>query len=117
LGVGLICAFVFAQSLHYAVWLTLIPQDDTKGEGIQSFRLSARSLLTDFGALGLMCVALLALAVVVGAVFDARVARNTYLSLAMFHGYLELALFAYFGCRGAFAPRRTGSVRASWAPS
>jgi hypothetical protein len=50
-------------------------------------------------------VVLLALAVVVGAVFDARTARSTYLSLAMFHGYLELALFAYFGCRGAFAPR------------
>ncbi len=106
LGVGLICAFVFAQSLHYAVWLTLIPQDDTKGEGIQSFRLSARSLLADFGALGIACIALLALAVIAGALFDARMARNTYLSLAMFHGYLELALFAYFGCRGAFAPRQ-----------
>jgi hypothetical protein len=56
-------------------------------------------LLQDFGARWLAVVALAAFAVVGLALADTVRTRHVYLSLAMFHGYLELALLAYFWAR------------------
>lgn len=102
-AIGLTCAFVFLQSVHYAVWLVFVPQDVAKGPGLLSFRSSGRALVHDFGAAGLCTVALAMVAVLVSALSGALRARNVYLSLGMFHGYLEIALGAYFWARGALA--------------
>lgn len=109
LATGLLSAFVFLQAVHYAVWLFFVPQDDARGEGLTPFSLTAQNLLADFGAPGLTLVALASLGVIAFSLFDVVRTARLYLSLATFHGYLELALSAYFftrGGRAAFAPRR-----------
>lgn len=99
-AVSLTVVYVFLQSVHYSVWLLLIPQEDVKAQGSLSFRMSLRSLRADFGARGLRWIGGAALTVAAAACVHAVQARNVYLSLAMFHGYLELAMLAYFWARG-----------------
>ncbi|MEO7112372.1 MAG: hypothetical protein ABI183_18145 [Polyangiaceae bacterium] len=93
-------SFVFLQSVHYATWLVWIPQDSLPGEGTFTFRMTARSLVSDFGILALAILAVLALALAVSAVHSARSAVSMYMSLATFHGYFEIAILAYFAARG-----------------
>src|SRR5262249_39265661 len=100
LAAGVAASYVFLQSIHYAVWLGWIPQEDVRAEGTLTFRMSARSLASDFGPIGLALVTLAMLAVIVGALANARRARDLYVSLAMFHAYLELAMIGYFAMRG-----------------
>lgn len=99
-AIGLTTAFAFLQSVHYAVWLLYVPQDDTRFEATRSFRASVRSLLRDFGPGWLGFIVLAALTVVALACLAPVKTRHTYLSFAMFHGYLELALLGYFWARG-----------------
>jgi hypothetical protein len=100
LGLGVAASYVFLQSIHYSTWLGWIPQDDVRAEGTLTFRMTARTLVKDFGALGLGVIALAMIAVLAGALVDARRARDLYVSLAMFHGYLELAMLGFFLVRG-----------------
>jgi hypothetical protein len=100
LAIGLTLAYIFLQSVHYSAWLLLIPQEDVRAQGTLTFKMSARSLLSDFGVAGLAAIGLSALAVLGGALFDVHGTRALYLSLAMFHGYLEVALLAFFWARG-----------------
>jgi hypothetical protein len=99
-AIGLTTAFAFLQSVHYAVWLFCVPQDDQRFASTRSFRASARSLVQDLGRGWASVVAVTAAVVVVLAVASAVRTRHLYLSLAMFHGYLELAMLAYFSTRG-----------------
>lgn len=99
-AIGLTSAFVFLQSVHYAVWLLYVPQDDQPFESTRSFRASVRALHRDFGGVWLGVIAAAGAAVVAFGLLDAIRVRHLYLSLAMFHGYLELALMAYFWARG-----------------
>ncbi|MGC4087237.1 MAG: hypothetical protein QM756_04895 [Polyangiaceae bacterium] len=99
-ALGLTCAFVFLQSVHYLAWLVLIPQRAQRGEGTLAFGMSLRSLLRDFGAPAACLVLLLALALPGAALFGAWRAQRAYLSLANFHAYLELASLTYFWVRG-----------------
>jgi hypothetical protein len=99
-AVGLTSAYVFLQSVHYAVWLVFVPQDDASGSGLTSFRASVRGLVRDFGVGGVSMIALVAASVVAFAFVGAARAERLYLSLAMFHGYLELALLSYFFAAG-----------------
>ncbi|MCA9599677.1 MAG: hypothetical protein KC776_40490 [Myxococcales bacterium] len=99
-AVGLTMAYVFLQSVHYSAWLLLIPQEDLRSEGTTTFRMSARSLLADFGTKGVVAIALTAIAVIAFAFVNVHKTRSMYLSLAMFHGYLELTLLCYFWARG-----------------
>jgi hypothetical protein len=104
LGVGL--SYAFLQALHYSVWLAWVPQDDVRGEGTLSFRMSVRSLGRDFGPAGLALVAALAAAVALASLASPHRTRALYLSLATFHGYLEVASLAFFLARGRrLAPR------------
>jgi hypothetical protein len=66
------------------------------GEGTLTFRRTARALVSDFGPIGLAFVVVVALGFAGGAVLDAPRASASYMSLAMFHGYLELVLLLYF---------------------
>ncbi len=101
-AVGLTLVYTFLQSVHYSLLLILIPQEDQSSEAPLTFRKSARSLLADFGRPGLVALVLTALVVIVGAlVWNVQQTRALYLSLAMFHGYLELAMLGYFWARGS----------------
>jgi hypothetical protein len=105
--------FTFGQSVHYAVWLRLVPDDDRPRPGLRSFRSSFRALLADCGAPLLALAAALALALIVGAAFDAYGARTLYLRFALFHGPLEIAVIAVRlldrAPRAAFAPAQAVS--------
>ncbi len=100
LALGLTCSYVFLQSLHYGAWLLIIPQEDRRGEGTATFTQTWRALRRELGrwGLGLLCGGTL-LVLGLGALAPLRT-RDTYLSLALFHGYLELAMLAYFLARG-----------------
>jgi len=107
-GASLALVFVFLQAAHYAAWLVWIPQDELPGQGTLTFRMSGRALVRDFGAMGLTVVVAACLALAGAAAYDARAAAGAYMSLASFHGYLELAMLAYFASRGfARAPGAT----------
>ncbi|GAC1351311.1 MAG: hypothetical protein NVS3B20_10460 [Polyangiales bacterium] len=91
--------FVFLQSIHYAIWLTIIPQEDVRGEGTLTFRMSVRSLFADFTSLGLVLIAVLVVFVGFGAMRNLQKTHDLLLTLATFHVYLELAVLAFlFAC-------------------
>jgi hypothetical protein len=78
---GLVVAFVFLQAVHYAIWLAWIPR------AVRTRRGNKRGFV-------LAIVGALTLVVIAAAVVDVRWTRTTYLSLAMFHIYLELVVLA-----------------------
>lgn len=88
--------FAFAQSVHYGVWLRLIPEDDRPQPSPRTFAASFRALAGDFGLMAIMIASGVALAIAIWAVLDLAAAREGYLRLALFHGYLELAALIYF---------------------
>jgi hypothetical protein len=100
LALGVVTSYVVLQSVHYAVWLGWIPQESIRAEGTLTFRMTARSLRRDFGALGLAAIGLSWVAVVAFAFIDAKTTRDTYLSLAAFHAYLEVAMLAWLVTAG-----------------
>jgi len=93
-------AYVFLQALHYSVWLGWIPQEDVRAEGSLTFRMSARSLIKDFSGLGVGAIVLGTFVVVAFGAKNLLVTRDVYLSIAAFHGYLELATLAYLSTAG-----------------
>ncbi|MBK8093414.1 MAG: hypothetical protein IPK32_15900 [Verrucomicrobiaceae bacterium] len=86
----LVLLFAFAQSVHYGVWLRLIPEDDRPQETPRTFRASARALQADMGTPLLVGALFIALGIALWSVFDLAAARENYLRMALFHGYLEL---------------------------
>jgi hypothetical protein len=92
--------FVMLQAVHYSVWLAFIPQDDVRAEGTLSFSMSLRALKRDFPRPLLAVVVVLAAAVLGASLLDVHRTRQLYLSLATFHGYLELAAGAFLVVRG-----------------
>lgn len=107
LALALTLSFTFLQAIHYFVWIIWVPQEETRGEGSLSFRMTVRSLKNDFRTVGLMLIVTGALLIPTLALFtNVHFARDTYLSLATFHGYLEVALLAHFFVRG-FGPSPT----------
>lgn len=86
-----IVLFVFAQSVHYTIWLRLLPDEARSKKGLRTFQGSFQALRND---LGLLPLALALLGATVFAVWGLRSlesARLGYLQVAAFHGYLELA--------------------------
>lgn len=86
----LVLLFAFAQSVHYGVWLRLIPEDDRPQQTPRTFRASARALQADLGTPLLVGAVIIALGISLWSVFDLAAARDSYLRMALFHGYLEL---------------------------
>lgn len=92
LGLRVVLLFCFAQSVHYVIWLRLVPEDDRERPTPRSFRASWRALVDELGLL-LPCAAIvLALGLAAWAVADLSAARLGYLRAAEFHVFLELAL-------------------------
>ena len=104
LGPAIVLSYVFLQGVHYMAWLAWIPDSATAAQGTLTFRMTARGLLRDFGTAGTAALAAAALAVLVAALFGASRTRAVYLSLAAFHGYLELAAAAFLIVRAPRGP-------------
>ena len=95
----IVVAFVFVQGMHYTVWLRLVPEAARPREGVRGFASSARALKADMGALTLWATAGLGLGLIgYGLSTGAYAARGTYLQIAGFHAYLELAVLARWWC-------------------
>jgi hypothetical protein len=103
----LVLFFAFAQSAHYIVWLRLMPEDDRPRPSPRSFDQSLRALRTDLGglALWLALAALAVLAAVLVVLRSVATARDVYLGIAYFHGYLELIAVALLGAEGRLGRR------------
>jgi len=100
LAVRLVLSFCFLQSVHYAVWLRLIPDDGRPRKAPRPFVASWRALVDDFGLPALLVCCALALVIAGWGVFSLPNARLGYLQLAAFHGYLELAIAARWFVHG-----------------
>lgn len=106
-GVSLTLAFVFWQSVHYALWLQVIP---TEVAGSRSFRQSWRALVRDFTPAGLAAIALASAVLLACALGALDRTREVYLFLAGFHAYLELAaLGAFWVTSGGAGRARRGA--------
>ena len=88
-----VLAYTFLQGMHYVVWLRLIPA--TQGR-TSTFRRSLESLRADFGSVGFAAIAASVVVVpALASVIEPMVVRDVYLSLAVFHAWLELAVIGY----------------------
>ncbi len=99
-GVRLVLLFAFAQSVHYGVWLRLVPEEDRSREAPRPFASSFRALRDDLGLVVLLAAVVLAVLLAAWAAFDVAAARAGYLRFANFHGQLELAAAALFALEG-----------------
>lgn len=95
IAVPLVLVHAFTDSVHYAFWLGVIPDETLTNEGSLSFRMTARALVRDFGVRGIALVAIAALAVLGASFVDMTGARNAYFAFAGFHGYVEGAMLVY----------------------
>ncbi len=101
LAARLLLSFVFLQSVHYLVWLRLMPEDDRDRPAPRPFSASWDALRSDFGTPALALTALAALGIAAWGAFDLAAARDGYLRLAGFHGYLELGVLALWAAEGS----------------
>lgn len=95
LAVHLVLSFAFLQALHYGVWLRLLPEDARLRPAPRPFAASWRALALEFGAWPLLAVSTLALGLAGWGLVDPGGARQGYLRLGAFHGYLELSVVAW----------------------
>lgn len=90
---GSLVALAFLASVHYAVWLVLVPSDAARGAGTPTFRMSVVGWRKDLGGpfLALIGAACVLVAILVLA-HGAAPARDLYLVAARFHLWLEAAM-------------------------
>ncbi len=91
LGLRLVLLFTFTQSIHYAVWVHLLPDEDRTRATPPTFRRSFLDLCRDLGGPLMLGAAALALLFAIWALLDLRDATLGYFRFARFHGHLELA--------------------------
>lgn len=96
----LVLSFCFLQSVHYAVWLRLVPDDARPRPAPRTFAASWNALVADFGLAPLLVFVALSLGLAVWGAVSLPGARLGYLQLAAFHGYLELAIAARWFAHG-----------------
>ncbi len=90
LGMRLVLLFCFMQSVHYAMWLQMIPDEARGRSTVMTFRASAQDLERDFDRVALGVVAVLAAGLIGWACFDLLAAGRGYFRVARFHGTLEV---------------------------
>jgi hypothetical protein len=96
----LVLLFAFAQSVHYSIWLRLLPDEDRPQDTPRTFGASYRALRQDLGRWLLWGALASALVVALWATLDLAAARIGYLRMALFHGHLELAALAFLWMEG-----------------
>ena len=87
-----VLTFAFAQLVHYSVWLFLIPV--TLASSSRAWVL--RDLGDDFGGSGRAAILVAVLALPILGLLDPAGARSAYLSLVLFHGWLEVAMIVHW---------------------
>jgi hypothetical protein len=97
----LVMLFAFAQALHYAVWLALLP-----AAARPSVRYAA-SWRESLGPVVAGAAVVISAAVLLAGLLAPAETRSVYLSLVVFHGWLELAVIARWMAAPGSAP---------WAP-
>lgn len=95
LAARLVLVFAFMQALHYAAWLAWLP----------AATRPRSSLISDLGPTLATIFGVIALAVIACAWFDPIATRTGYLSLVLFHGWLELAAITVLVTRGGSSDR------------
>lgn len=114
LALAAVLAHALTDSVHYAFWLGVIPDETSRAEGSLTFRMTARSLRRDFGKIGVVVVVLATVLVPLAALaIRADVVRNAYFVFAGFHGYIEGLAIVYVLARSP----RLDSSSAPCAPS
>jgi hypothetical protein len=111
IGARLILSFLFAQTVHYGIWVRMIPDEDRAQSTTRTFRATLRALSADVGWPWVALTVLAILALAAWAAFDLFAARTGYLRFAQFHGYLEVAAIAILVAEG-IRPKRA-SARAT----
>lgn len=88
--------YAYAQAVHYAIWVRLIPGERALTEAPVSFRRALGGLRAALGSPAFAVCLVVALALpAAGLAFPAE-SRRIYLDLAGFHAWLELAIGAHF---------------------
>lgn len=99
-GARLVLLFAFAQSIHYAVWLRLIPEDDRPRETPRTWAATLGALRQDVGWLPAIVIFTVAVGIAIWATYDLFGARLGYLRMVLFHGYMETAALALLFVEG-----------------
>jgi hypothetical protein len=105
-GPRLVIFYAFAQSVHYAVWLRVLPDQARASRTPRSFRQSARVFVREMSTPVALIALALSIALALYAAHDVVSARSAYFQFALFHGYLEFAAVALFYCEGSIARAR-----------
>lgn len=112
-GRRLVLLFCFAQTIHYALWLQLIPDEDRDRPTPTTFRASHESLRADLGDVGLIVAAMIAVGIAAWALVDLTAANHGYFRMARFHGHLEIMAGTLLLLEGRL---RTGSTTIGSSP-
>jgi len=102
-GLRLVLLFCFSQTIHYALWLHLVPDEDRSRATPLTFRASVESLRIDLGDVGLAVAAALSLGITAWAVVDLVQANEGYFRMAQFHAHLEVMAIALLLLEGRSA--------------
>ncbi len=105
--------YAFGQSLHFAMWLRVVPEVDRDVPVPWTFRRGWAALRSDFGRLALPLVGLCALSVPL-LVLGGGAARESYFALTYFHFGLEAAALVRLLARRASADEGLCSRPGVW---
>ena len=106
-GLRLVLLFCFSQSIHYALWLHLLPDEDRDRPTPLTFRATIEGLRCDLGDVGLAVATLLSVGVTLWALIDLVDANEGYFRMAQFHAHLEVMALALILLEGRNDPSRT----------
>ena len=88
----LLVAYAFGQSVHYSLWLKIIPEQQHTSKIPTSFRQSLRLFIEDFNEKTFSISLLIILCVLAVAAFSTSIQfRSFYFYIAAFHGFFEIA--------------------------
>ncbi|MCY1054238.1 hypothetical protein [Nannocystis sp. SCPEA4] len=86
----LVLLFCFAQTIHYGVWLGLLPDEDRGRATPPTYRARWAGLVADMGRPLLAAAIAVAVLLALWAARDLMAACHGYFRMARFHGHLEL---------------------------
>jgi hypothetical protein len=90
-----VVVYGFLQSLHYLVWIRLIPEDNRQAETPITFKRSALTLKQDFSGFFILITIIAMSALLVWSTFNLAAARISYLHWISAHASLEVAVIGY----------------------
>ncbi len=91
LATGILLSFAFSQSVHYAIWLRMIPDEDHKQKTPRTFLKTYKTLKAEWGLFFLAMVSALTLFFLFWSFIDVEAAGRNYLQIFSFHANLEIS--------------------------